>query len=204
MTIRNWLRLFWTTLLAGSAAALAAGGVLVALFPDFTLMELSEPGFNWQTGSLIVFAGAAVSVVSHIGFFSYLIVRDIFLGILRSHKLWNIFQLIVTAVCFEIMVYMRWTYNGGAEEGGWFPYTLLPSVMALVAFAIAYWKIKWTNRAALVPTLFFMFVGTFIEVTPALRYNTLSIVFMLVPLWASNAWQILMLPRFLRRTKEQA
>lgn len=204
MTIRNWLRLFWSTLLAGSAASLAAGMILIALFEDFTLMELSEPGFNWQTLSLILFAGSAVSVVSHIGFFSYLIVRDIFLGILRSHKLWNIFQIILAAVSFEIMVYVRWSYNGGAEAGSWLPYTILPMVMAGVAFGVSYWKVKRTNRSAMIPTIFFMFVGTFIEVTPALRYNDLSIVFMLIPLWASNAWQILMLPRYLKKTKEQA
>lgn len=204
MTIRNWLRLFWTTLLTGSAASLAAGLVLVAMFKDFTLMELSEPGFNWQTASLILFAGSAISVVSHIGFFSYLIVRDIFLGILRSHALWNIFQVILAAVCFEIMVYVRWSYNGGAEAGSWLPYTVLPCVMAVIAFGVAYWKVRWTNRTAMIPTIFFMFVGTFIEVTPALRYNDLSIVFMLIPLWASNAWQILMLPHYLRKAKEQA
>jgi KinB signaling pathway activation protein len=199
VTIRNWLRLFWTTLLVGSAASLAAGILLVVLYDDFSLMELSEPGVNWQTASLIIFAGSAVSVVSHIGFFSYLIVRDIFLGILRSHRLWNIFQIILAAVSFEMMVYVRWTYNGGSESGGWFPYLLLPSVMTVVAAGIAYWKVRKTNRTAFIPTLFFMLVGTFIEVTPALRYNGLSIAFMLVPLWASNAWQILMLPRYLKK-----
>lgn len=197
MTIRNWLRLFWTTLLAGSAASLLAGIILIAAYDDFTLMELSAPGWNWETFSLILFAGSAVSVVSHIGFFSYLIVRDIFLGILRSHTLWNIFQLILTAVGMEILVYVRWSYNGGT--GSWVPYLTLPLVMLAVALAVAWWKVRRTNRNAWVPTIFFMYVGTFIEVTPALRYNGLSIIFMLVPLWASNAWQILMLPRYLKK-----
>lgn len=202
MTIRNWLKLFWTTLLSGSAASLAAGIVLVALYDDFTLMELSEPGLNWQTVSLILFAGSAVSVVSHIGFFSYLIVRDIFLGILRSHLLWNIFQIVLIGVCFEIMVYMRWTYNGA--EGSWLPYMALPAFMLMLSAGTALWKVKWTNKTAFVPTLFFMFAGTFIELTPALRYNDLSIIFMLVPLLASNAWQIMMLPRYLKKNKEPA
>jgi KinB signaling pathway activation protein len=202
LTIRNWLKLFWATLLSGSAAALAAGIVLVVLYDDFTLMELSEPGLNWQTASLILFAGSAISVVSHIGFFSYLIVRDIFLGILRSHLLWNIFQLILIGVGFEIMVYMRWSYSSGEES--WITFTILPGIMLLVSLAVALWKMKWTNKTAFVPTLFFIFVGTFIELTPALRYNDLSIIFMLVPLLASNAWQIMMLPRYLKKKKEPA
>lgn len=202
LTIRNWLGLFWSTLLSGSAASLAAGIALVALYDDFTLMELSEPGFNWQTVSLILFAGSAISVVSHIGFFSYLIVRDIFLSILRSVLLWNIFQVVLIAVGFEIMVYMRWNYNGAAHS--WTVYTPLPAVILAVSFAVALWKVKATNKSAFVPTLFFMFVGTFIELTPALRYNDLSIIFMLIPLAASNAWQIMILPRYLKRKKEPA
>lgn len=202
MTIRNWLHLFWTTLLAGTAASLAAGFILIVLYDDFSLMEISAPGWNWQTVTLIVFAGSAISVVSHIGFFSYLVVRDIFLGILRSHVLWNILQVILVGVSFEIMVYARWSYSGAA--GSWLPFAVLPGVIGAVALIVAVWKVRLTNGVAFIPTVFFMFVGTFIELTPSLRYNGLSIVFMLVPLWVSNAWQILILPRYLKNKKGQA
>jgi KinB signaling pathway activation protein len=204
LTIRNWLRLFWSTLLIGSAAALVAGLILVGLVEDFTLMELSQPGFNWQTALFIILSGSTISVVSHVGFFSYLIVRDIFLGFLRSQKLWNALQIILVAVAFEMMTYIRWSLYGQPGDS-WIAYAILPGILLIVALAAAYWKSLWTNRAGFIPSLFFIYVGTILEAVPAIQTNSMpSIVFMIVPLVASNTWQILMLPRYLKKQKEQA
>lgn len=198
MTIRNWLRLFWTTLLIGSAASLAAGAVLVALFDDFSLMELSKPGFNWPTIAFIVLSGSTISVISHVGFFSYLIVRDIFLGLLRSMRLWEIAQIIFVAVAFEMLTYVRFSLYASEGEG-WISYTVLPAAVLAVAAAIAVWKSFMTNRMAFIPSLFFMYAATLLEAVPAMKYNSMSsIIFMLVPLMASNAWQILVLPKYLK------
>jgi KinB signaling pathway activation protein len=198
LTIRNWLRLFWTTLLTGSAASLAAGAVLVALFDDFTLMELSKPGLNWPTIAFIVLSGSTISVISHVGFFSYLIVRDIFLGFLRSMRLWEIVQIIFVAVGFEMLTYVRYSLYASDGES-WLSYTVLPAIVLAIAAGTAAWKALLTNRSAFIPSLFFMYVATLLEAVPAMKYNSMSsIIFMLVPLMASNAWQILMLPKYLK------
>lgn len=204
MTIKKWLRLFWTTLAVGTAAAMLTGTVLIAAFDDFTLMELSEPGFNWQTILFILLAGSTVSVISHVGFFSYLIVRDIFLGLLRSNGLWNLFQIVGVCVAFEMLTYVRWQVFGSDGES-WVSYTALPLTLLIAAAGTAAWKTVLTNRAGFVPTLFFMYGVTVLEALPALRLNSLpSVFFMMVPLLASNAWQILTLPRFLKKKKEPA
>jgi KinB signaling pathway activation protein len=201
LTIRNWLRLFWTTLLAGTTASLAAGTLLIVLFDDFSLMELSQPGLNWQTAAFIVLSGSTISVISHVGFFSYLIVRDIFLGFLRSMRLWEVVQLIFVAVAFEMLVYIRYSLYAEANEG-WWGYMLLPAAILAVSVAVAAWKWKLTAGRAFIPTLFFMFVATVLEAVPAMKYNSISsIIFMLVPLLASNAWQIIILPRYLKHKK---
>lgn len=201
MTIRNWLRLFWTTLLVGSAAALAAGALLVALFDDFSLMELSRPGFNWQTIAFLVLSGSTISVISHIGFFSYLIVRDMFLGFLRSKRLWEVVQVILVAIAFEMLTYIRYSLYAADKESR-LGYTILPAVLLICSAAAAYWKSKLTHSSAFIPTLFFMYVATILEAVPAMKVNSISsTVYMLVPLMASNAWQILMLPRFLKKKR---
>lgn len=203
MTIRNWLRLFWSTLLAGTAASVAGGALLIAMFDDFTLMELSAPGFNWQTAVFIVLSGSTISVVSHVGFFSYLIARDIFLGFLRSKRLWEIVQVVFVAVAFEMMVYIRWKLYGLPGEG-WVEYMLLPLALLIAASGLAHWKVQLTRGSAFIPTLFFIFVATVLEAVPAMKGNNISsMLFMMIPLVVSNAWQILTLPGYLKPKEER-
>lgn len=182
----------------GTSASVAAGLILISLFKDFTLMELSEPGLNWQTLLFIALSGSTISVLSHMGFFSYLIVRYIALGFLRSKKLWDILQMILVVVALCDYVYLR--QISFIEQG--LNAVVLPLVLLATALGIAYWKMKLTNRDAFIPTLFFMYVGTILEAIPALRLEGISSsIFMLVPLVACNAWQILILHRVLKQKK---
>jgi len=195
VTIKKWLAFYWSAVWRGTVASLIAGLLLIALFDDFVLMEMSEPGFNWQTIYYLVMSGSAIATLSHAGFFSYLIVRDVFLGILRSYWVWDRFQLLLVAVVFEAVAYWRWKVVGDGQP--FWEFMILPGVVLAIAIAVAVWKMKLTNRHGFVPTLFFMFVGTMIEAIPALRYPSLATaIYMLVPLIVCNTWQIMMLPRF--------
>lgn len=200
MTIKSWFQLFCSTLFIGTAASLAAGLILVMVFKDFTLMELSEPGVNWQTLLFIVLSGSTISVLSHMGFFSYLILRFIALGFLRSKKLWDWVQLLLLIVCMIDFIYLRYVSFGGGTED----YLLLPVAVLLISIGIAYWKMRLTNRDAFIPTLFFMYVVTVLEAIPALRLDGVSSsLYMMVPLLASNAWQILRLHIVLEKNKKR-
>lgn len=204
MTLKSWFYLFWTTMVVGTAASLAAGLMLVALFSDFALMELSEPGLNWQTLLFIVLSGSSISVLSHMGFFSYLIVRYIALGVLRSKRLWDWLQAIFIVVVFMDFIYLRYV-SFAAQGESWVPYSALPTVFLAASFLVGLWKARLTSKHAFIPTFFFMYVVTVLEAIPALRIEGVSSsIYMLIPLFASNAWQILILHKVLQNKRELA
>jgi KinB signaling pathway activation protein len=165
---------------------------------DFSIMEISSPGFSVETMAFILLGGATISMLSQMGFFSYLILRYLAMGMIRSRRLWDAIQVVIVVVAFADMVYLRFTGFAAAGES-WAGYLVLPAVLLLVALGISYWKMKLTNAAGFVPTLFFMFVVTILEAVQALRLNSLpSYVYMLTPLLVCNAWQILILHKLLQ------
>jgi KinB signaling pathway activation protein len=202
LTIRKWIYLFWTTLLLGTVAALLTGIMLVLMFPDFSVLENSKAGFDLQSFAFIILAGATVSMLSEMGFFSYMIVRYIGMGVLRSKLLWDILQLALILITVFDYIYLN--YSGFAKPGETvFQYAALPIALLLVALIVAFIKAKQTNWNGFIPTLFFMYVVTVLEAVQALRLNSFaSSIFMLVPLIACNAWQILMLHRLVKKEGE--
>ncbi|MDB5053094.1 MAG: KinB signaling pathway activation protein [Bacilli bacterium] len=198
MTIRRWFYLFVSTLGWGILAGLIVGVILISNHNEFYLWEISKPGFNVTNLINIVIAGAMFSVLSQMGFFSYLIVRYIAIGFIKNKRIWEIMQLILVAVTLFDIIYLRYTSisSTGKSLVGFF---ILPGILLLVALATAYWKMKLTKPSGFIPTLLFMFVVTILEAIPALRLNSPpSNIFMLTPLVVCNAWQILQLHRIIR------
>ncbi|ULL19575.1 KinB signaling pathway activation protein [Paenibacillus sp. H1-7] len=195
MTLRKWFYLFWTTLLIGAVSALITGVILQANDQQFSFLGGNEIGYNILT---MLLGGATISVLSQMGFFAYLIVRFIMMGIIRKKWVWDTVQIILVIVAIIDLVILR--HNPGDS---WLSYSLLPFFMLLAGLAISAWKVKLTNRNGFIPTLFFMTVVTAVEAIPAIRLNTAaSTIFMMVPLIASNAWQILILSKVLKTDKE--
>jgi KinB signaling pathway activation protein len=190
LTIRKWFHLFWTTLLWGSGAAIAAGMILLLLDYDIALTGVSQFGYNAIT---MLLAGATVSVVCQMGFFAYLILRSIVIGMIRNKRIADLVQWFLIIVTLYELASLR--YLNFADEGTPFiRYFDLPLIVLLLSLGIAYWKTKLTHFAAFVPTLFFMVVATTLEAVPALKLNNWpSTLFMLAPLFCCNAWQILIL-----------
>jgi KinB signaling pathway activation protein len=196
VTLRKWFYLFWTTLVVGAVAALAIGFILQASDQKLSMLTGKEIGFNVVT---MLLGGAMISVLSQMGFFAYLIVRFMTMGIIRSKWIQNAIQLICVVIAFIDLIYLR---NVDTEES-WISYTVLPVILIVVAFLTAWWKVKLTNRNGFIPTLFFMTAVTAVEAVPALRINSgASTLFMMVPLLACNAWQILILSKVLNTNKE--
>jgi len=196
VTLRKWFYLFWTTLVIGAISALVIGIILQMNDQQFSFLNGSAVGYNVLT---MLLGGATISVLSQMGFFAYLIIRFIAIGIIRSKWIWDVLQVILVIIALIDLVYLR-----DADAGGdWLPYTILPICMLAVGLGVAYWKVQLTNRNGFIPTLFFMIVVSAMEAVPALRLDTAaSTVFMMVPLLASNAWQILILSKVLQTNKE--
>lgn len=79
---------------------------------------------------------------------------------------------------------------------------LLGLAILIVAVAVAYFKAKATNVTAWVPTLFFMIAVTIVEMVGGLKINeNNATIFIVVPLLACNAYQILILHKVLKPKK---
>ncbi|MGO4499956.1 KinB-signaling pathway activation protein [Paenibacillus sp. 2RAB27] len=197
MTLRKWFHLFWTTLVLGIVVSTGVGLILQFSDKEFSVMGLSAVGFNLIN---MILGGATISVLSQMGFFAYLIVRFIAVGIIRSKTVWDLLQLAVVIVVLFDLVYLRKTnFNSSESLLGYF---ILPVCVLVISLAVSYWKVKMTNRNAFIPTLFFMTAVTVLEAVPALKLdNSASSLFMLAPLFVCNAWQILTLHKILDNKK---
>lgn len=194
VTLRKWYYLFWTTLVVGSIAGLA-GGLLLQWTDHEVPLAGKAIGFSIIT---MLLGGATISVLSQMGFFAYLIARYLFKGFLRKRWVEDAVQVIMIVIVLFDLVYLRRT-----PDSGWAAFFILPMVMLAVAWGVAWWKVKLTNASARIPTLFFMIVVTAIEAVPSIRLNNpASTFYMMVPLLACNAWQILILSKVLQTDKE--
>lgn len=198
MKSRNWVRLFLSTLLVGGVATSVIGFLLKweeykELFITFDVLEILSVLF-WLFGVGLIF-----SVISQMGFFAYLTIHRFGLGIFRSTSLWNIAQLILVIFVLFDLVYFRYQLFSKENEA-LTSYILIAGYVFIVGLLVAFMKRKDTNKEAFVPALFFMVVVTVIEWFPALRVNEEDwLLLMLIPIQICNAYQLLMLPKFLQQ-----
>jgi KinB signaling pathway activation protein len=175
-------------MLIGAAASGITGLFLQTTDQEFVFLGASAMGYNifWM-----LVGGALISLVSQVGFFAYLIIRFIGIGMIRNYWTWNTLQLLIMIVVLFDLAYLNYTNAVGT------------SVLLLFCVAVAYAKVRLTNKSAWIPTLFFMSVGTLLEAQPALSlHNLASAIFMIIPLFFCNAWQILILSKVLNANKE--
>lgn len=197
VTLRKWSFLFYTTLLIGALGAVISG-VLIG-------QETTSGGFaNFGMGVIgSLIAGLMFSVVSQMGFFAYLTINYLALSVLRRKSLWSGVQVIIIAFVFIDFVVLR--HDIFAKNESMLGYVWLPLGLLAYAVAVAYAKVRATNRSAWIPTVFFMFVVTILEWIPALRENNIkSMTMMIVPLLLCNTWQIMQLHRILRKNESLA
>jgi KinB signaling pathway activation protein len=193
VSLRKYGWLFITTLLLGGL-----GGILVAILFDLDKMMEGTMG-NFLVGMLMyMLYGMTISIVSQMGFFAYMTINYFAKTLIRSASLWRSIQLFLVAFVFFDMIYLR--YNSLGEGGSVWPFFIEPIMLLIVAVVTAYGKVSVTNRSALIPTLFFMFVVTALEWIPALKENNVhATLSMLVPLLFCNVWQVMQLQRVLKK-----
>ncbi|MFF2459858.1 KinB-signaling pathway activation protein [Peribacillus simplex] len=203
MNSRNLVKLFLTTLLIGGVT----GGVVGFLArwsefrPYFSSFEVSAilSTFIWLFGVGLIF-----SVISQAGFFAYLTIHRFGLGIFKSASLWNAVQLVLILFVVFDLVYLRYLSFGSGE--GISSYIALALVVLAAGLITAYFKMKQTNKQSFIPALFFMVVVTVLEWIPVLSASANDeswLYFMLFPLLACNAYQLLVLSKLIQRSQRE-
>ncbi|WP_088106078.1 KinB-signaling pathway activation protein [Halalkalibacter urbisdiaboli] len=193
MNSRKVVYLFFTTLLIGSVS-----GAIVGFILDYSIY-MEEDFLNLVFGLIwLLGISAAFSLISQMGFFAYLTVHRFGLGLFKSVNLWNRIQVIIVAFVIFDLIYFRYV-SFATEDQSILHYMIIPALLLVYGIFIAYLKAKDTNKAAFVPTLFFIVVVTTLEWVPALTVNDPKWLWMyLTPLLVANTWQVLTLHRLTR------
>lgn len=202
LTSRNWVKLFFTTLALGGITTGILGFIIrwdefQSYFLNFNIGSILST-FIWLIGVGLIF-----SVISQVGYFAYLTIHQFGLGIFRSTTLWNGVQLVLTIFALFDLTYFRFQKFAKPNES-LIPYIGLAIFILLAGLVVAYFKSQQGKKSTFIPTLFFMVVVTILEWIPVLRVNEKSWVYLMIfPLVLCNAYQILMLPKYLKRSEEE-
>lgn len=193
MNLKKWFFLFWSGMVVGGLACVITGALMAWVDPEFGFLGFKAVGFNALMMGLV---GLMIGAFSQMGFFAYLTLNYIALSVFGKKYLWNALQGYTTlfaAIGLGYMLYEQRLNN-------WFFWTL-PITLLLFSVVVSWFKVKQTNKTAFVPTMFLMFFITFIESWPALQgeTNVSAIVFMMVPLFVCNAYQIMMMHRLVKK-----
>lgn len=149
---------------------------------------------------LILFGfGAMTSVYSQLGFFAYMILNYTAIGVFKR-KTWQYIQFVLAVLALlEVMFFRSFV---GKENRSQTADLLLGISILIVAVLVAYLKVRATNPSAWVPTIFFMTAITIVEMVGGLKINdNNATIFIVVPLLACNAYQILVLHKILKPKK---
>ncbi|MBE9917325.1 KinB signaling pathway activation protein [Paenibacillus donghaensis] len=195
MNLKNWSKLFFKTLLVGAIVSIITGFVLPFSRESISFKDVSDVLFYL----LILFGfGAMTSVYSQLGFFAYMILNYTATGVF-SRKVWQYIQLVLAVLALlEVMFFRSFVGREHSQTAD----ILLGSGILIIAIIVAYFKAKATNATAWVPTIFFMTAVTIVEMVGGLQINVNNAtVFIVLPLLACNAYQILILHKLLKPKK---
>lgn len=199
MNLKKWSYLFWTTTCIGGAISLVIGLALQVFQGE--MGNFRGPVDIMLNVLQLILSGCMISVYSQMGFFAYLTLNYIAIGLFK--KGWPYVQVVLTVIALLDLMFLRMLLVDrpeGAERGG-YEDILLGVVVLVFAVVVSYWKVKATNATALIPTLFFMIAITTVETLSALNIGNMATWFVYIPLAICNAYQILMLHRLLGTVK---
>ncbi|QHA34542.1 KinB-signaling pathway activation protein [Rossellomorea marisflavi] len=200
MTIRNWIRFFIHTLLVGG---LVTGVASLFIRWDQFGPYVSDGDVLGILSSLLwfLFVGFTFSVISQMGYFAYLTIHQFGMGLFKG--LWNPVQfLLILFVLFDL-IYFRFRAFAEADDS-YLPYILLGFGILLIGAVTAYFKNQQSSSNTYVSALFFMIVITTLEWLPVLLVNSIDWLYlMLLALISCNAYQLLMLPRYLENSRTE-
>ncbi len=170
----------------------AIGAVVAGLILQFATGTIEFKGtLDMLIFPLILFGyGALVSVYSQLGFFAYLTLNYMGIGVFKR-KTWQYVQIVLSVLALLELMFLR-TFVGGEKNLTWD--LALGIGILLTAIVVTYFKVKVTNMNALIPTMFFMLAVTILEIIGVLKIGVNNAtIFIIIPLLACNAYQILIL-----------
>jgi len=188
---RKLVNFFFKTLLLGGLTGLVASFFVKA---DEYMMFLSPFDAFELFGLLIVLTGMALvfTVVSQTGFFAYLFVNRLGLGVFRSY--WPLVQILLIAFVVFDLVYFPYQATDGEVPIFW--YILMSGAILVYGLIIAKIKANETNKSAFIPALFFLVVITTVEWIPGMRTEGYDYtIIMIIVLLVCNTYQLLALHR---------
>lgn len=154
----------------------------------------------------MIFLGFTMSVIAQAGYFAYLTLHQIGVNVFRSLTLWNWVQiLLIIIVLVDLVVFRFAPYADTGKD--WLLYIALLIFLVFAAIATAIKKIQLTGKKhVLIPSIFFMIVVTTLEWIIALmgRQENIDtyVTLLLFPLVAVNAYQLLILPKYNKKSDE--
>ncbi|WP_028532513.1 KinB-signaling pathway activation protein [Paenibacillus sp. UNC217MF] len=199
MNLKKWSYLFWTTTCIGGAISLVIGLALQVFQGE--MGNFRGPVDILLNVLQLILSGCMISVYSQMGFFAYLTLNYIAIGLYK--KGWPYVQVLLTVIALLDLMFLRMLLGNRPEgvRGGGYEDIVLGLVVLVLAVAVSYWKVKATNAKALIPTLFFMIAITTVETLSALNIGNMATWFVYIPLAICNAYQILMLHRLVGTAK---
>lgn len=179
----------------------ALGAVVAGLILQFATGTIEFKGtVDMLIFPLILFGyGALVSVYSQLGFFAYLTLNYMGIGVFKR-KTWQYVQIVLSVLALLELMFLR-TFVGGEKNLAW-DLTLGIGIL-ITAVIVTYFKVKFTNINALIPTMFFMLAVTILEIIGVLKIGVNNAtVFIIIPLLACNAYQMLTLHKVTQDEKK--
>lgn len=150
--------------------------------------------------------GFTMSVIAQAGFFAYLTLHQIGVGVFKTLTLWNWVQMLLIVVVLVDLVIFRFAPDA-KDFGDWAFYIGLLLFLVGAAIATAIKKVQMTGKKhVLISSIFFMVVITSLEWIIALmgRQDNINVyvALLLFPLVAVNAYQLLMLPKYNEKSEQ--
>lgn len=205
MTIKNWFKFFMMCILIGGGTTVVASVIIRFNFYKPFLMN-GEIGEFLAAVVWMVVLGITMSVIAQAGYFAYLTLHQIGVGVFKTLTLWNWVQLVlIVIVVVDIIIFLFKPNANTFNE--WLFFIGLLVILIGAAIWTGMQKVKMTGKKhILISSIFFMIVVTSLEWIIALmgqddNMNT-YVALILFPLIAVNAYQLLMLPKYNKQSAE--
>lgn len=205
MTIKNWIIFF--------AKSLLIGGIVTAVASLFVRWDFYWPFIsNFEIGEFLaafiwmILLGFTMSVIAQAGFFVYLTLHQVGVGIFKTLTLWNWVQLLIIVIVVVDLILFRFAPDAQSAKD-WVFYIGLLLFLIGAAVVTAMKKVELTGKKhILISSIFFMVVITSLEWIIALmgrdeNINT-YVALLLFPLVAVNAYQLLKLPKYTQQSEQ--
>ena len=193
--------------------SLLIGGIVTAVASLFIRWNFYWPYIsNFEIGEFLaaflwmVLLGFTMSVVAQAGFFVYLTLHQVGIGIFKTLTLWNWVQLLLIIIVVADLIIFRFAPDANSAKD-WIFYLGLLLFLGGAAGLTAKKKVEMTGKKhILISSIFFMVVVTSLEWIIALmgrdeNINT-YVALLLFPLVAVNAFQLLMLPKYTQQSEQ--